>query len=169
MDARQIAALARAGLTDDQIDTVVRVTAAPKPQASPPIVPPRDAVARDDPKSPTRPAQFALKPHRTEDTKSGARRLRGEAVVKLCEAIRSDVVRAGGRITAPLTKMSAPHRKLLDATCVGLSRTTNITLSQYIAARLNNGVAVVGGLRFERGKTFVSGDGFCVEWTAIAV
>lgn len=33
MDARQIAALARAGLTDDQIDTVVRVTAAPKPEA----------------------------------------------------------------------------------------------------------------------------------------
>lgn len=155
MDARQIAALARAGLTDDQIETVVRVTAEPSP--TPPHAPK------------TRPEQFTLKPHRAQDTKAGARRLRGDAVVKLCEAIRSDVVRAGGRVTAPLAKLSYPHRQLLDATCVGLSRTTNITLSQYISARIKNGFAVVGGLRFERGKTFVGADGFCVEWTVTAV
>lgn len=246
MDAKQIAALARAGLTDDQIDTVVRVTAAAAAE-------PMGEQADDDAPAPhvaERPCEKRRRntkargqimaliarspcnveylarhaygaadirsvncinrmvqrligdgfvsmsggqvrlasgmPNRGEsadgttpgspftlkapDANDDDVRTRCDAAARLCEAIRSDVVRAGGKITASLAKLTAPHRKLLEQTCVGLRRTSNVAFAQRISSRRgDDGSTVMCGLRFVRDGSASTGNGLIALWTVTAV
>ena len=99
-----------------------------------------------------------------------AKHLRLAAVIELCGAIRSDVVRAGGKVTATLSTLVAPHLRLLDATCIGLGRTSNIALVQTIVSRpCANGSYVLGGLKFTKGREVRSNSGPVTEWAVSAV
>lgn len=233
MDARQIAALARAGLTDDQIDTVVRVTAAPTP-AAPTPEPPTEVQAESDgavrqrayygrastervpyarsvflaevkhgPKTieslastvykdvgsrelelakryimemakgglvkfdgkqvtaapnaepftltpPTAQAK-AAETRGTFTSQRQAADMRVDSLVALCEAIRSDVVRAGGHTEGTLHDLVRPHKRLLDAACVGLPATSVRPLSALLSNAYTPTGVVFGGLRWMKG------------------
>lgn len=96
---------------------------------------------------------------------------RAAAIASLCEAIRSDVVRAGGKVTSTLSILTAPHRRLLDAACVGLGRTSNLPLAQTIAHRRgSDGSSVIGGLKFTKSRHIcVRRSGMVFEWEVCAV
>ncbi len=228
MDAKQIAALARAGLTDDQIDTVVRVTASPTPEpptearaeadravrkrayhgrASTERVPHarsvflaevkhgpktienlassvykdvgprgieltkrytfemvRRGLVKYDGKQVTaaqKAEAFALTPPPAQAKAAETRAsftskrqvagMRADSLSALCEAIRSDVVRAGGHTEGTLNEFVRPHRRLLDAACVGLPATSVRPLSALLTNAYTPTGVVFGGLRWMKG------------------
>lgn len=172
MDARQIAALARAGLTDDQIETVVRVTASPKAEAKPADPKPVATHAGKPAEQPTaqlalRAENLAMKPRHIGETV--ALRMRREAFVALSQAIRSDVVRAGGVSEGTLHDLCRGHRSLLDATCIGMPRTTTRCFAQYLNHISTPTGAVVGGLRWMVGPRVRTGKSHHKLWVVAAV
>lgn len=223
MDARQIAALARAGLTDDQIETVVRVTAAQTPELPSAAQATADGAVQQrayngrvayargvvlseikhgpktietlagsvykrvgareieltkryimemakkglvkfDGKQVTAAPNaepFTLTPPiaqaKAAETRAPftSRRqvadMRVDSLGALCEAIRSDVVRAGGHTEGTLHDLVRPHRRLLDAACVGLPATSVRPLSALLSNAYTPTGVVFGGLRWMKG------------------
>ena len=137
MDARQIAALARAGLTDDQIETVVRVTAAPA-QPSTPEAPTREH-------SPISRGQVVRRdPQTVTDT--------GDPLEMVCRCLRPAIVARGGSVTGTL-------RDIQEATGVRIASKNRrgsyslIGLGNAISARITAG----GGMYVCHGVAWVRG------------
>jgi hypothetical protein len=80
-----------------------------------------------------------------------AAEMRADSLNALCEAIRSDVVRAGGHTEGTLHELVRPHRRLLDAACVGLPTTSVRPLSALLSNTYTPTGVVFGGLRWMKG------------------